>query len=374
MNFALLSKQRVKTMIIPANKIIVISMRQIGDVLLVTPLLNSLRHAYPYAEIDVVVFQNKGEMLDGNPHINQIVEVAEKLNFYQHYQFIKTIFRRYDLAISTQTGDRPSFYAWLAAPYRVNVVPEYRLQNAWKYWIAQRWTIFDDKSQHTVLQNLQLVDLMDIPRYYQVIPPRTQDTNWQKLLPFDMVTTNYVVLHLVPRWRYKYWTVWGWKKLIDELVKLKLKIVMTGSQHPDELNYIQQVLGEQSHHVINLAGQLAFKQITVLLQNSKLYVGPDTAVTHLAAATGVPCVALFGPTNPVKWAPFPIHYNATDNPFLAIGSQQVNNVYLLQTQMECVPCHQEGCDRHVMSESRCLVELSADKVIEVVRAIIITPV
>ncbi|MCV6636544.1 glycosyltransferase family 9 protein [Candidatus Albibeggiatoa sp. nov. NOAA] len=351
-------------MMFVAQKIVVMSMRQIGDVLLITPLLNSLRQAYPNAEIDVVVFKNKGGMLDGNPDINHLLEIPEKPTFQQHRQFIKRIFRHYDLAISTQTGDKPSLYSWLAAPRRVNVVPEYRLQDAWKYWIAQRWTIFDDQNQHTVLQNLQLADLLDIPRSYSVVPPQAQDDVLTQL--FDVTNADYAVLHLMPRWRYKYWTIAGWQTLIHELGQMGLKVVITGSDNSEELDYIQQVLIDKPEHATSLAGKLAFKHITSLLQHSKIYVGPDTAVTHLAAATGIPTIALFGPTNPVKWTPFPVNYQSTENPFKAVGSQQVNNVYLLQGQADCIPCHQEGCERHRMSESRCLTELSADKVLAAV--------
>jgi heptosyltransferase-3 len=50
----------------PANKILLIATRQIGDVLLVTPLLRSLRHAYRDAVIDVLVYDNKGGMLESS--------------------------------------------------------------------------------------------------------------------------------------------------------------------------------------------------------------------------------------------------------------------------------------------------------------------
>jgi heptosyltransferase-3 len=347
----------------PAHKIVIISMRQIGDVLLVTPLFNSLRQAYPNAQIDVIVFKNKGGMLEGNPDINHVLEIAEKPTFKQHQQFISSIFRRYDLAISTQTGDKPCLYAWLAAPTRINVVPTYRWQDVWKYWIAKRWTLFDDKNQHTVLQNLQLADLLEIKRSYTLVPPQTQDNILQSLVQFDLNHTRYAVLHLMPRWRYKYWTISGWQALIAQLGQRGLKVVITGSDNPEEINYIQQVLIDNPKHVTNLAGKLAFKHITLLLQHSTFYVGPDTAVTHLAATTGIPTIALFGPTNPVKWSPFPINYNMPTNPFQAVGSQRVNNVYLLQGVAECVPCHQEGCEQHRMSESRCLTELSTEKLL-----------
>ena len=66
--------------------------------------------------------------------------------------------------------------------------------------------------------------------------------------------------------------------------------------------------------VVNLAGKLAFWEVALLIGSSKVYIGPDTAVTHLAASTGTPTVALYGPTNPVKWAPWPHGYRQEKTP------------------------------------------------------------
>jgi heptosyltransferase-3 len=100
-----------------------------------------------------------------------------------------------------------------------------------------------------------------------------------------------------------------------------------------------------------------------LLKAAKLYVGPDTAVTHLAAAVGVKTLALYGPTNPLKWSPYPQGYARNYPPFEHKGTQHVGNILLLQGEGDCVPCHEEGCDRHKQSESRCLQELPAERVI-----------
>lgn len=53
-------------------------------------------------------------------------------------------------------------------------------------------------------------------------------------------------------------------------------------------------------------------------------------------------------------------------PFQRTGSQQINNVSLVQGSGDCVPCHQEGCDQHRQSNSRCLEELSSATVIKAV--------
>ena len=92
------------------SAILLIATRQIGDVLLITPLLRSLRRAYPDAVIDVLVYENNGGMLEGNPDYNTLISVAEHPSFGEYKMLFKQIFRRYDLAISTLSGDRPLIY------------------------------------------------------------------------------------------------------------------------------------------------------------------------------------------------------------------------------------------------------------------------
>jgi heptosyltransferase-3 len=84
----------------------------------------------------------------------------------------------------------------------------------------------------------------------------------------------------------------------------------------------------------------------------------------LAAAVGTPTVALFGPSNPVKWGPWPKGYAEGRDPYRLKGTQRVNNVVLLQGEGDCVPCMQEGCDRHNGSLSICLQNLPARRVID----------
>jgi len=352
----------------PAHKILIIALRRIGDVLLVTPLLRSLREFYPNAIIDLLVYSGKGDILIGNPDYNHLIFAAERPNFREYKMLLQQIFRRYDLAISTLAGDRPILYALLAAPHRVAIVPPARWQDAWKRWFTHAWTELDDKTTHTVIQNLRLADLLAIPRHYQVVPPVTPEAHQivNQLLPFSRQQQCYTVLHLLPLYHYKRWTISGWQQLIHFLLNMNLQVVVTGGNDAAERKAIQEIISHLP--VVNLAGQLKFSEVTDLIHHCTLYVGPDTAVTHLAAATGVPTVALYGPTNHLKWAPWPADYAENQSPFISKGGvQQVGNVTLIQGLQECVPCHQEGCERHLYSKSRCLEELDSMVVIQAVQ-------
>jgi heptosyltransferase-3 len=351
------------------KKILLITTRQIGDVLLVTPLLRSLRNAYPHAMIDVLVYKGKGEILIGNPDYNNLISITEHPNFTEYKILFKQIFKKYDLAISTLSGDRPLIYAILAATKRVAIVPPKRWDNAWKRLLIHAWIELDDCYTPTVIQNLQLANLLNIPRCYEVVPPQLIDSIviLDKLLNFKWQEQDFAVLHLLPLRHYKRWTVNGWRKLAQYLTHRGLPIVLTGGNEKLELKYIYNTMLNIPN--INVAGKLRFAEVAQLIKTSKIYIGPDTSITHLAAATGTPTVALYGPTNPQKWTPWPYGCNS-DIVFQRKGSQKINNVFLIQASGNCVPCHQEGCDQHRQSGSRCLEELDSSTVIEVVKNIL----
>ena len=348
------------------RKILVIITRRIGDVLLGTPLIRSLRKAYPEASVHVLVFDHTADILNGNPDIDEVIPITADPSFVESWKVGCKIRNKYDLALSTQASDRPVFYAFLAARIRVAVLAPTAMGNLWKRWLMTRSAALDNQTTHTVLQNLQLADLIDVPRCYEVVVPgKAHDAQvLERLLPFAWDQTQYCLLHVSPKFRYKYWSEKGWRELIAFLTGKGLKVVLTGSAEKDELKYIQEVIAGVEREVINLSGKLEFSQVALLAREACLYVGTDTAITHLAAATGTPTVTLFGPSNPVKWGPWPKGFSQNKNPFvLRQALQQVDNVLLLQGVNSCVPCLSEGCEQHINSASQCLQEMPSSRVI-----------
>ncbi|MCU0596378.1 MAG: glycosyltransferase family 9 protein [Desulfobacterota bacterium] len=353
----------------PAQSILLIATRHIGDVLLTTPLLRSLRLAYPTARIDALAYTWTAGILDGNPDVNTVITVNQDPPFLEYAALVKKIFRRYDLAVSTLTSDRPILYAFWAARKRASLVPPYRLNDAWKRWITQARVELDDWDTHTVIQNLRLCDVLELPRHYDVVVPESGHApeTLNALLPFPWRTTPYAVFHMVPLRFYKRWTIQGWQDVARHLAANGLPIVIVGGSDKEEADYVQAFLRTCPAKAVDLTGKLKFSETAKLIGSCKLYVGLDTAVTHLAAATGAPTVALYGPTNPVKWAPWPLGFREDRNPFERTGTQHVGNVVLVQGVGDCVPCHEEGCDHHRLSNSRCLEALDATVVIRAIK-------
>jgi heptosyltransferase-3 len=137
-------------------------------------------------------------------------------------------------------------------------------------------------------------------------------------------------------------------------------VIATGGPLESERHYLDAVWNGTS--VARRDGQLAWPQLAGLLSNARVYVGPDTSVTHLAAAAGCPTVAIYGPTDPRLWGPWPV--GGMDENWAAAGViQRRGNVWLVQNALPCMPCQLEGCERRLDSYSQCLDELSAAQVI-----------
>ena len=342
--------------------------RRIGDVLLTTPLIRSVRRAWPEARIDALVFAGTEGILVGNPDLNQVVTVTQRPPLLQHLRFLLRLWRSYDLALSVIPGDRPTLYARIAGKHSAGLVVAGG-KHRWKKWLLSQSVQFDNINTHTVLMHLKLADLLSLPRHHEVVVAWSKEDEEQvrKLLPFDLETQAYAVLHVHPMFIYKAWRREAWAELAHWLSRQGARVVLTGSNRADELDYIRDLMNLLPSDVVNAAGQLGLSEVACLLSRARAYVGPDTVVTHLAAAVGSPTVALFGPSNPVKWGPWPRGYISDENPFRLKGTQRVNNVILMQGEGSCVPCFQEGCERHTASLSACLQELPASRVIAAVQ-------
>jgi len=356
---------------LPSTVLVVVT-RRIGDVLLATPLVRSIRRAWPDAAIDCLVFAGTEGILACNPDLRAVLTIPERPALREHLDFLRGIRRRYDLALCTLPGDRPTLYAWQAGRLRAGLALP-GVKHAWKRALLHAWSPFDDRETHSVTGNLALARLIGIEPLPEVVAAWSEADAGAvaAALPFDAKTTRYAVLHLFPKFRYKAWTAQGWHALAQWLAAEGMRIVLTGGGAADEMAYVASLAEQLPPDAVNLAGRLSFPRVACLLAGAAVYIGPDTATTHLAAATGAPTIALFGPSNPVRWGPWPVGYADTESPFAMRGSRTVNNVTLIQGKKDCVPCLLEGCERHLESRSDCLEEMPASRVIDAVRGALI---
>jgi heptosyltransferase-3 len=82
------------------RSILIVCTRRIGDVLLATPVVRSLKRAYSEAAIDMLVFEGTQEVVAANPDIHRIWTIAERPAIGPHLALLRSLWRRYDLALS----------------------------------------------------------------------------------------------------------------------------------------------------------------------------------------------------------------------------------------------------------------------------------
>jgi heptosyltransferase-3 len=108
------------------RRILVIVTRQIGDVLLTTPLIRAVRQRWPDARIDVLGFAGTLAILAGNPDIAELINVPPGSGWRQSWPLIRALWREYDLAVISQYSDRAHLYGLVAAGVRSGQVSEGR--------------------------------------------------------------------------------------------------------------------------------------------------------------------------------------------------------------------------------------------------------
>ncbi len=105
------------------------------------------------------------------------------------------------------------------------------------------------------------------------------------------------------RWATKYWNTDAWAELADLLIeRTGASVIFAGS--PDDLPYIQQIAARMKQTALVAAGKLNLAEAVALMELCSVYVGVDSGPMHIAAFSGIPVVALFGPTDPLKVGPY----------------------------------------------------------------------
>jgi heptosyltransferase-3 len=364
----------------PPRSILVVCTRRIGDVLLTTPFVRSLKAQWPDTPIDMLVFRGTEGVVEHNPDVRNVMTVAQRAPLRERIADAMRLWRRYDLACAAISSDRPRFYAFFAGKKRIGLVdPDRvtRLNRVMLHGIA----LNEYQSVHTVRSSLALATLLGIAERAEVVPPAIGEDPVRRAAfdaRFEASSAiepgqPFAVLHLLPMFEYKRWTIDGWVDLIRWLRAAGLAVVLSGGPAQAEREYAERVAAASGEAMLNLVGELSFGESAELYRRARLYIGPDTGATHVAAATGTATVAIFGPTDTVRWGPWPKGWPADRDPWPLRGSGRRGNVYLLQGEGPCVPCKQEGCDRHIGSASACLTELPVSRVIAAAQHMLESP-
>ena len=372
------------------KKVLFIATRQIGDVLVTTPLISRARELWPDSEFHFLGYRGKLDMLKGNTEIAQIIETSDRPKLKEYLFLFFRLFQRYDLAVVTQPSDRAYFYGLVAAHQRVGVLGGHPQglteqdkakksksdkQNAWKKAISLHTVDVDYFAQHVITEKLRLLEIFyRNPLELFKKPISVTAPACDPITPSiaAQLHSPYVVVHPGPLTAYKRWPLAYWQTLLTWIVKQGWQVVLSASPAKQDLQLNQDIISlldeETRKHVVNTAGLLTIPQAGALIRGAIAYIGVDTSITHLAAACNTPTIALFGPTPPTNFGPWPNGFIGAQPYQLRARSQTIGNVTILQGPGECVPCRKAGCEDRASSNSECLDLLEANQVIAALQA------
>src|SRR5258706_2471381 len=280
-------------------RILVITLRRLGDVLLTTPLIRTLKASFAGRSVAALVFRGPEGMLAGNPDVDEVLTTSVRPSPAEMTALIRRLWRSYDLAVSTQAGDRPTFFALLAASRRVGLVPHAGRTGAWWKRHAHHIPVMVDPDCHRITQVSAIATALGLEQAPDIVcpPGGTADEFGPR--------TPYAVIHASPFYRYKRWTDAGWRVLARGLAERGLALVATEGEDPAEQAYIDSLWGSGEPAVTRVRGRLDWPGLTALLKGAAIYVGPDTSVTHLAASSGCSRVESYVPPSPPRTGPWP---------------------------------------------------------------------
>ncbi len=349
------------------DRILVVCTRQLGDVLLTTPLIHAAKLRWPGARIDVLGFGGTLGMLRGNADVAELIEVPAGSGWVASRKLLKRLWRRYDLALISTYSDRAHLYGFAAAKRRAGQVTDER-KSWWKRALLEHVVRMNDDQSHAVLEKLRLLAPWVEPRSVRLVPPPAL------ALPAEVaaaLVVPYVVLQVPAAVTYKQWPVAHWRELVAALLERGLQVVLTGAPSAGDRAVVAVVRdGFDDARVLDVAGRLELAQVGHLLRGALAYVGGDTSITHLAAAVDIPVIALYGPINPRYFGPWPPSATG-EAPYADRGfAQHAGRVVVLQGSMPCVPCDRAGCDDRNDSTSLCLLTMAPSRVVEQIERIV----
>lgn len=328
----------------PPARILLLRLRRIGDIILTTPAVAALKKAFPNADLTYIVEKPFARLVEGNPALDRVIAVDPKLKARDSLRLIRAIRReRYDAVLDFHGGPRTSLWTSLSgARVKVGYLVRGR---GWPYDIAVPRSR-PEGPVHSAENHLNLVralgvEISEAPGL--ILPPaRPGDkAHIDRLFKENgLARTRLIVLHIGAGNAFRDWGAANLASLARRLAGVPgARVALVGGE--GDLDREAEIIGRGDVPALSLAGELNLIELRELIARAALFVGPDSGPMHIAASTGTPIVAFFGPTLPAHFAPW--HHPAA----------------VLEKDLACRPCRQRECGT---KDFRCLRTISVEAV------------
>lgn len=339
------------------RRVLVVKLRYHGDVLLSSPVFHVLKRNHPHLEIDALVYRDTAPMLSGHPAVARVhcIEkrdpgrsLGDRLRA-ERALYRELRLRNYDLLVHLTEHWRGPLLKRLLG-IRWAVAARYRRRDGW-FWR----TSFTHHYPVPVAPRHKAESHLDALRRLGVHPPT--DTDRRLHLHVDAADAasarakrhaaglpddGYVLVHPSSRFAYKCWDAVRMARLIDRLHEAGERVLLTCAPDAGERAMVEHILGLCRRPPASLAGALTLKELAACIAAARLFAGVDSAPMHMAAALGVPVVALFGPSSAQVWGPWMVPHR------------------VVRSGHACQPCQLRGCGDSLRSD--CLASLEVDAV------------
>jgi ADP-heptose:LPS heptosyltransferase len=300
LRFFALWKKSTKPLPRPIKKILIIKLIAMGDLIVITPLVRTLKQAYPDAQIDLVAATRVKPIVENTTLYNHVYYLSFGFDFLWSFIRNVSLFRKenYDLILDLE------FYYRLTTLLARLSRPQYLLGFDLQ---TTRTKVFDsaiayDPDVHVSDAYLNLATSLQIKHLDRTLEPLTINKRDQDIADHIVTDPEFIMVHIGTSARAisRRWDSTNWAKLFAVMTETTQVVLIGGSEEADLVKNISL----PHRNLLNLINQLNIPQTAALMKRAKLYIGLDTGPTHLAAAMGVPIVAMYGPNTPLRWGPY----------------------------------------------------------------------
>ena len=338
------------------ENILIVKLSAIGDVIHTLPALNAVRRYYPRARITWLIEEAAADLINYHPALDRVLISRRKhwlrgLRGPARVRHAKAIYRfvkelrdtRYDIIFDFQASLKGSLLIALARGYRKIGFGRGLEHQEHSYLFLNETVPAVDMGIHALTRGLILLAksgiLVDRMEYRLPISGCDRDAI-ERILADNQIqySEKFVVINPIAQWDTKLWANANFAALADGLIeRYNVPIIFSGG--PADRSVVDEITTAMRHTAVNLAGCTSLLGLAALYEQAALLVSTDTGPMHLAAAMGVPVVALFGPTAPWRTGPYG------------------NGHRIVRSACSCAPCYKRYCDT-----IQCMAGISVEQV------------
>lgn len=338
------------------HKILLIRLRRIGDIILTTPAVRALKLALPQAELVYVVEEPYRRLVEGNPDLAETIVVPKGQTALGLARLVRRLRKtKFDAVLDFHGGPRASLLALLSgAKMKIGYKVKYR---SFIYDVRVPRRLAQARI-HSVENHVNLVRALGVPvtGISGLIVPAARPeeaATVRRFLSSNGIASGDagcpVVLHIGAGTRFREWGADNMAELVRRLeTRPGVRTILIGGQ---EDRAIEAAILERAPGTLSLVGRLNLAETRELIACAALFAGPDSGPMHIAAATGTPIVAWFGPNVTAHVGPW----------------KPRAETRTIEKNLDCRPCKQREC---LHGDIRCMRTITPEEVFEACDVII----